>query len=124
MGRLRRAHRLRQALLSNDMHLDHQIPDIWYETDLQRPNFHAAGVTLPGRPISSPDTTSTSPGDSPPSTATCRTSTSSKPTSRTNTGADGSWHPIEREHETIHVRGGSDVASTSRAPITAPSSPR
>ena len=38
-------------MLSNDMHLDHQIPDIWYEADLEAPGFHAAGVTIPGVPF-------------------------------------------------------------------------
>ncbi len=38
-------------MLSNDMHLTHQIPDIWYETDLKAPGFHAAGVTIPGLPF-------------------------------------------------------------------------
>lgn len=38
-------------MLSNDMHLDHQIPDIWYEADLEAGGFHAAGVTIPGVPF-------------------------------------------------------------------------
>ncbi|HTJ30240.1 MAG TPA: penicillin acylase family protein [Acidobacteriaceae bacterium] len=42
-----------QPLLSNDMHLNHSVPGIWYEADLQSTatNFHAAGVTLPGYPF-------------------------------------------------------------------------
>ena len=38
-------------MLSNDMHLEHQIPDIWYEADMGAPGFHAAGVTIPGVPF-------------------------------------------------------------------------
>jgi penicillin amidase len=38
-------------ILSNDMHLEHQIPDIWYETELEAPGLHAAGVTIPGLPL-------------------------------------------------------------------------
>ncbi|MDW5264151.1 MAG: penicillin acylase family protein [Edaphobacter sp.] len=42
-----------KPLLSNDMHLNHSVPGVWYEADLQSTgdNFHAAGVTLPGYPF-------------------------------------------------------------------------
>jgi penicillin amidase len=40
-----------KPLLSNDMHLDHSLPDIWYEADLHSGDFHAAGVTAPGLPF-------------------------------------------------------------------------
>jgi penicillin G amidase len=42
-----------KPLLSNDMHLNHSVPGVWYEADLQSAtgNFHAAGVTLPGYPF-------------------------------------------------------------------------
>lgn len=44
-----------KPLLSNDMHLAHGIPGIWYEADLEAPSaaepFHAAGVSLPGVPL-------------------------------------------------------------------------
>lgn len=42
-----------KPLLSNDMHLNHSVPGVWYEADLQTTgdNFHAAGVTLPGYPF-------------------------------------------------------------------------
>lgn len=40
-----------KPMLSNDMHLEHQIPDIWYEADLEAPGFHVAGVTIPGVPF-------------------------------------------------------------------------
>ena len=39
-----------KPLLSNDMHLDHQMPNLWYEAHLRSGNFDAAGVTLPGMP--------------------------------------------------------------------------
>ena len=38
-------------MLSNDMHLNHSVPGIWYEMDLRAPGFHAAGVSLPGVPM-------------------------------------------------------------------------
>jgi penicillin amidase len=49
-----------KPLLSNDMHLDHQMPNLWFEAHLrttttsstQKPgNFDVAGVTLPGVPF-------------------------------------------------------------------------
>jgi penicillin G amidase len=43
-----------KPLLSNDMHLGHQMPNLWYEAHLRCDqgcgNFDAAGVTLPGMP--------------------------------------------------------------------------
>ena len=48
-----------KPLLSNDMHLDHQMPNLWFEAHLKtttattgKPgNFDVAGVTLPGVPF-------------------------------------------------------------------------
>jgi penicillin G amidase len=40
-----------KPMLSNDMHLEHSIPDIWHEEDLQAGSFHVAGVTTPGIPL-------------------------------------------------------------------------
>lgn len=39
-----------KPLLSNDMHLGHQMPNLWYEAHLHAGEFNAAGVTLPGMP--------------------------------------------------------------------------
>ncbi len=39
-----------QPLLSNDMHLDLEIPNVWYEAHLTAGDFDVAGVTLPGVP--------------------------------------------------------------------------
>jgi penicillin G amidase len=39
-----------KPLLSNDMHLGHQMPNLWYEAHLQAGDFDVAGVTLPGYP--------------------------------------------------------------------------
>jgi penicillin amidase len=42
-----------KPLLSNDMHLDHQMPNLWFEAHLKTTsgNFDVAGVTLPGIPF-------------------------------------------------------------------------
>ena len=39
-----------KPLLSNDMHLGHQMPGLWYEAHLRSGDFDVAGVTLPGYP--------------------------------------------------------------------------
>ena len=40
-----------RPLLSNDMHLDLRIPNVWYEAHLTAGDFDVAGVTLPGVPF-------------------------------------------------------------------------
>ncbi len=39
-----------KPLLSNDMHLGHQMPNLWYEAHLRCGGLDVAGVTLPGMP--------------------------------------------------------------------------
>ncbi len=39
-----------KPLLSNDMHLGHQMPNLWYEAHLKSGAIDVAGVTLPGMP--------------------------------------------------------------------------
>ncbi len=39
-----------KPLLSNDMHLGHQMPNLWYEAHLRSGRLDVAGVTLPGMP--------------------------------------------------------------------------
>ena len=39
-----------KPLLSNDMHLGHQMPNLWYEAHLKSTNLDVVGVTLPGMP--------------------------------------------------------------------------
>ena len=40
-----------KPLLSNDMHLGHQMPNLWYEAHLRSGEFDVVGVTLPGYPF-------------------------------------------------------------------------
>ena len=42
-----------KPLLSNDMHLDHQMPNLWFEAHMKTTSgdFDVAGVTLPGIPF-------------------------------------------------------------------------
>ncbi|MBV9624990.1 MAG: penicillin acylase family protein [Acidobacteria bacterium] len=39
-----------KPLLSNDMHLAHQMPNLWYETHLRSGTLDVVGVSLPGYP--------------------------------------------------------------------------
>jgi penicillin G amidase len=39
-----------KPLLSNDMHLGHQMPNLWYMAHLHAGNLNVGGVTLPGMP--------------------------------------------------------------------------
>ena len=39
-----------KPLLCDDMHLGHQMPNLWYEAHLRSGSFDVAGVTLPGMP--------------------------------------------------------------------------
>jgi len=40
-----------KPMLSNDMHLHHQMPYLWYEAHLHAGEYDVAGVTLPGLPF-------------------------------------------------------------------------
>jgi penicillin amidase len=40
-----------KPLLSNDMHLGHQMPNLWYEAHLHAGDYDVIGVTLPGVPF-------------------------------------------------------------------------
>jgi penicillin amidase len=98
-----------RAMLSNDMHLAQEIPNIWYETGLEAPGLHADGVTVPGLPLIVAGHNdhiawgfTALYGD-----------TQDIYVERVNgdqyQSPDGTWRPIEHEQETIHVRFGSDV---------------
>ena len=98
-----------KPLLSNDMHLAHNLPNTWYEVDLKSGGFHVAGVTVAGMPFVTAGRNdhiawgyTALYGD-----------TQDIYVMQTNAQheylrADG-WHPFEHATETIHVRGGSDV---------------
>ena len=40
-----------KPMLSNDMHLNHQMPNLWYEAHLHGGDYEVVGVTLPGLPF-------------------------------------------------------------------------
>ena len=107
-----------KPLLSNDMHLNHSVPGIWYETSLEAPlpngtTFHVAGVALPGTPfiiVGHNDHIAwgfTNIGADVQDIYVERTRTTSG--EREFQSPDGSWHPMIHHSETIHVRGGKDL---------------
>jgi penicillin amidase len=99
-----------KPILSNDMHLDYGIPNIWYEADLQAPGFHAAGVTFPGTPyIVAGHNDHIAWGFT-----ALYGDLQDLYVEQTNQqdeyrAPDGAWRPIEHRSETIKVRGSRDV---------------
>ena len=106
------------AMLSSDMHLQHNVPGIWYMADLsvkgaESGGFHVSGVTLPGTPF------------------VIVGHNQHVAWGFTNLGADvqdlyveqtrgegdaaefeagdGTWHPMLHQREVIQVKGAADV---------------
>lgn len=106
-----------KPLLSNDPHLGHSVPSIWYQIHLKAPGLNVSGVSLPGGPLviighnewiawgmtnTGPDVQdlyreSFKPGD---------------PNQYLETGQ---WVDADVRQENIKVRGGSDYQLTVRA---------
>ena len=118
-----------KPLMSNDMHITHQIPNIWYEVDLKAPgpngsDFHVAGVSNPGAPF----VTSGHNGHISWGFTSLYGDTQDIYIEKVNDhdqyqSANG-WKPVEHVRETIHVRGGNDivvdVGRTDHGPIITP----
>jgi penicillin amidase len=113
-----------KPLLSNDMHLNHSLPGIWYEADLEAPipgsePLHVAGVTLPGVPLVvvghndhiAWGFTNLGADVQDLYLETTRGSGDSEQFQ----AVDGSWQPVLRLDEPIKVRFGRDVHLTVRA---------
>jgi penicillin G amidase len=110
-----------KPMLSNDMHLSHQIPNIWYESDLKAGDFHVAGVTVAGIPyIVAGHNEHVAWGFTALYADMQDIFVEQVNGQDEYKGRDG-WHPIEHAHETIHVRGGKDVvvdvARTAHGPV-------
>jgi penicillin amidase len=113
-----------KPMLSNDMHLEHSIPDIWHEEDLQAGDFHVSGLTTPGIPfiieghnqhISWGFTTLN--GD-------VQDVYVEKTNGRGEYWAGRGWRQPEHDQEHIHVRFGNDVLldvqTTDHGPVITP----
>jgi penicillin amidase len=118
-----------KPLLSNDMHLPHTLPGIWYMAELTAPTaagtLHVTGVTLPGVPfvvVGHNDTIAwgfTNLGGDVQDIYVEHTRNRQEYQT-----ADGAWHPLTHHSELIRVRGGMDVTldvlSTNHGPIITP----
>jgi penicillin amidase len=98
-----------KPLLSNDMHLHHQIPNVWYEAHLTAGDFDAVGVTLPGLPFiiagHNRRITWGFTNLGPDVEDVFIESFNARGEYQTPRG----WKQPERRHEVIHVKGGPDV---------------
>jgi penicillin amidase len=114
-----------KPLLSNDMHLPLNEPNIWFMADLSAPGFHAAGVTLPGFPFVIAGHNEHVAWGFTALYADVQDLYDETLDGKGNyKAADGSWKPLAINHEVIHVRGGKDVEldvqSTEHGPLLMP----
>jgi len=98
-----------KPLLSNDMHLGLNEPNIWYMADLRAPGFHAAGVTLPGMPFVIAGHNEHVAWGFTALYGDVQDLYVEKVEGDKYEGSDKQWHPLTVDHELIRVRGGRDV---------------
>lgn len=114
-----------KPLLSNDMHLPIQVPNIWFMAELEAPGIHVEGVTLPGMPLVIAGHNDHVAWGFTALYADVQDVYVEKLDGKGNyQAADGSWKTLSVDHETIHVRGGKDVIvdvdSADHGPIVTP----
>jgi penicillin G amidase len=114
-----------KPLLSNDMHLDLTVPNIWYMADLRAPGFHATGVTLPGLPFVVAGHNEHVAWGFTALGADVQDLHDEKLDGKGNYESNqGAWHPLIVNREVIHVRGSKDVVfdvqSTEHGPLLNP----
>ncbi|MGA7245841.1 MAG: penicillin acylase family protein [Terracidiphilus sp.] len=98
-----------KPLLSNDMHLGLNEPNIWYMADLRAPGFHAAGVTLPGVPFVVAGHNEHVAWGFTALYADVQDLYIENVQGNSYERGDTQWQPLTIDHETIHVRGRKDV---------------
>ena len=113
-----------KPLLANDMHLDHDLPDIWYEADLHAGDFHAAGVTAPGLPFIVAGHNAHIAWGFTALYGDTQDVYVEKVNGQHAYWRGDSWHPMQTDHEVIPVRWAKDeildVESTDHGPILNP----
>ena len=114
-----------KPLLSNDMHLGFNAPNIWYMADLRAARFHAAGVTLPGLPYVIAGHNEHVAWGFTALYGDVQDLYVERLDGKGNyADVDGTWKPLGADHEVIRVRGGKDVSidvqSTSHGPLLNP----
>ena len=118
-----------KPLLSNDMHLNLGVPNIWYMADLAAPGLHVAGVTLPGVPFVIAGHNEHVAWGFTALYADVQDLYVEHLDGKGNyAGPRGEWLPIAHSRETIHVRFGADVnvdlELTDHGPLLNPLLPR
>jgi penicillin amidase len=98
-----------KPLLSNDMHLDHGIPNTWYEVDLKSGDYHVAGVQVAGMPFVTAGRNDHIAWGFTSLYGDTQDIYVEKINSQGEYFGTNGWHPLEHTKETIRVRGGSDV---------------
>ena len=110
-----------KAMLSNDMHLAHGIPNIWYEGDLKAGDFHVAGVTVPGIPYIVAGHNGHVAWGFTALYGDMQDIYVEQVNAQDEYKAADGWHPVEHGRETIHVRFSKDVivetARTGHGPV-------
>jgi penicillin amidase len=100
-----------KPLLSNDMHLDLMVPNIWYTADISAPGYHAAGVTLPGMPFVIAGHNEHVAWGFTALMADVQDLYEERIDGKGDyLDASGAWKPLEVDREVIHVRAGHDVS--------------
>lgn len=98
-----------KPLLSNDMHLGLNVPNIWYMADLRAPGFHAAGVSLPGVPFIIAGHNDHIAWGFTALYGDTQDLYVENVQGGNYQGRDAQWHPLIMDHQVIHVRGRKDV---------------
>jgi penicillin amidase len=103
-----------KPLLSNDKHLAHSVPGIWYQADLEAPNLHVTGISLPGVPLIITGHNDHVAWGFTNLGATVQDiyieHTRGSGPSAQYESQNGAWQPFLYDHEIIHVKGNKDVA--------------
>jgi penicillin amidase len=113
-----------KPLLANDMHLDHTLPDLWYEADLRAGDFHAAGVTAPGLPFIIAGHNAHIAWGYTALYGDAQDVYVEKVNAQHEYWQNNGWHAMERDHEVIPVRWAKsvtlDVDITDHGPVLNP----
>jgi penicillin G amidase len=98
-----------QPLVSNDMHLAHNVPGIWYEADLETTGLHVTGVSLPGVPFIVVGHNEHVAWGFTNLGAEVEAVYIEHTRGNEYESPDGTWRPILHQQEIIHVKGNKNV---------------
>ena len=120
-----------KPLLANDMHLQHQLPDIWYVADLHAAtpsgDFHVAGVTAPGLPFIAAGHNAHIAWGFTALYGDAQDLYVEKVNAQHQYWANNAWQPMTIDHEVIPIRWAKDetldVEITNHGPVLNPALP-